>query len=168
LLVSDVHFSRFDDPNLVGQLVQAPASGWHAILASSTRPLSPYFKDTNFALFESALAAMRSTLPDPPVVVIAGDSLGHYFPEQFAKLVPNAPPAVYQQFVDKSMAFLASEFDAVYPKAQFLITLGNNDGYCGNYKSTRNNPFLAHMAQAWLPLVNRNGTAPNFVRDFSV
>jgi hypothetical protein len=168
LLVSDVHFTPYDDPGLVKRLVQEPVSNWHAILASSPNPPSPYFKDTNFALLESALAAMRSTLPDPPVVVIGGDFMGHYFPEQFAKLVPNAPPAVYYSFVDKTMAFLASEFNAAYPRAQFLITLGNNDGYCGDYQSTPNSPFLAHMARAWLPLVNRNRTAPNFRSDFSV
>ena len=168
LLLSDVHFTPFDDPALVPRLVTAPASGWHAIFATSAKPLSPYFHDTNFALFESALDAMRRTAPDPPVVVISGDFLGHNFPEQFAKLVPHAPNAVYQQFVDKTIAFLASEFDAAYPKAQFLITIGNNDGYCGDYRSTPKSPFLGHMAMAWQPLVNRNGNAPAFVSQFSL
>ena len=93
--------------------------------------------------------------------------MGHKFPEQFAKYVPDAPPGAYDEFVDKTIAFLAAEFNATFPKAQFLITVGNNDGYCGNYMSTPNSPFLAHMAAAWGPLVNRNGNAPNFAAQFS-
>jgi sphingomyelin phosphodiesterase acid-like 3 len=167
LLVSDVHFTPFDDPNLIPQLLAAPASRWHAILATSNRPPSPYFSDTNFALFESALAAMQATIPNPPAVIIPGDFMAHKFPDQFAKYVPNAPPGEYETFVDKTIAFLASEFDAAFPRAQFLITVGNNDGYCGNYQSTPHSLFLAHMAAAWEPLVDRNGNAPDFVHQFS-
>jgi sphingomyelin phosphodiesterase acid-like 3 len=167
LFTSDWHFNPFDDPKLVDALVRAPASRWHAILARSPNPINPYFKDTNFALLESALAAMRAVAPNPPVILIGGDTLAHHFRDNFFKYEPNAPEATFEQFVDKDFAFLASEFDRTYPRAQFLITLGNNDGYCGNYKSTPRSPFLAHMASAWEPLVNRNATAPGFVRDFS-
>jgi sphingomyelin phosphodiesterase acid-like 3 len=162
-----VHFTPYDDPSLIPHLLAAPASQWHAILATSSRPPSSYFSDTNFALFESALAAMQATIPNPPVVIIPGDFMAHKFPEQFAKYVPDAPPGEYDSFVDKTMAFLASEFDAAFPRGQFLITVGNNDGYCGNYQSTPQSPFLAHMAAAWEPLVNRNGNAPDFVHQFS-
>ena len=168
LLVSDVHFNPFDDPSIIKRLIRAPESDWHTIFASRERPPSSYFTDTNFALFESALGAMRRALPNPPVVIIAGDSMGHKFPERFAQYAPNEPQTVYQQFVDKTIAFLASEFNAAYPSAQFLITIGNNDGYCGNYMSTPGSPFLAHMAAAWQPLINRGGAAPNFMRDFSL
>jgi hypothetical protein len=167
LFVSDLHFTPYDDPSLIGQLVGAPASGWRAILATSTRPPSPYFSDTKFALFESALAAMKATIPNPRVVIIPGDFMGHNFPQQFAKYVPGAPAAIYDAFVDKTIAFLAAEFNAAFPRAQFLITVGNNDGYCGNYMSTPGSPFLAHMAAAWEPLVDRNGNAPKFVSEFS-
>ncbi len=167
LLVSNVHFTPYDDPSLIPQLLAAPASRWHAILATSTRPPSPYFSDTNFALFESALTAMQATIPNPPVVIIPGDFMAHKFPEQFAKYAPDAPPGAYDEFVDKTIAFLAAEFNATFPKAQFLITVGNNDGYCGNYMSTPNSPFLAHMAAAWGPLVDRNGNAPNCAAQFS-
>jgi sphingomyelin phosphodiesterase acid-like 3 len=167
LLTSDWHFNPFDDPKLVSRLLHAPASKWHGIFAVSPNPPSPYFKDTNFALLESALTAMQSVLPDPPAVLIGGDTLAHHFRDTFFKLEPNAPESAFESFVDRDFAFLALEFGRTYPHAQFLITLGNNDGYCGNYKSTPKSPFLAHMAAAWEPLVDRNGTAPQFVRDFS-
>ncbi len=167
LLTSDWHFNPFDDPRLVHQLVNAPASRWRAILATSPNLPSPYFKDTNFALLESALAAMRSVLPNPPAVLVGGDTLAHHFRDTFFALEPRAPESEFESFVDKDFAFVAGEFDRTFPQAQFLITLGNNDGYCGNYKSTPHSPFLAHMASVWEPLVNRNAAAPNFARDFS-
>lgn len=167
LFTSDWHFNPFDDPTLTNRLLHAPAGQWRTILATSPNPPSPYFKDTNFALLESALNAMRTVIPNPPVVLIAGDSLSHDFRSTFFKLEPNAPESEFDAFVDKDFAFLALEARRTYPRAQFLITLGNNDGYCGNYKSTPHSPFLAHMAASWEPLVNRNGAAPNFVREFS-
>jgi sphingomyelin phosphodiesterase acid-like 3 len=167
LFTSDWHFNPFDDPKLVDKLVRAPASRWRSILATSPNPPSPYFKDTNFALLESALAEMRAVLPNPPAVLIGGDFLAHKFRETFFALEPGAPESEFESFVDKDFAFLASEADRTYPNAQFLITIGNNDGYCGNYKSTPRSPFFARLADAWEPLVNRDGAAPNFVREFS-
>ncbi len=167
LFTSDWHFNPYDEPSLVNDLVRAPAAKWRAILERSHKPIAPYFQDTNIALLESALAAMRAVAPNPPVILIGGDSLAHHFRDTFFQLEPGAPEATYEAFVDKTMAFLALEFDRMYPGAQFLITLGNNDGYCGNYKSTPKSAFLAHMATAWKELVNRNGAAPGFVRDFS-
>jgi sphingomyelin phosphodiesterase acid-like 3 len=167
LLTSDWHFNPYDDPKLVNRLVHAPANAWHRILAESPNPPSRYFTDTNFALLESALGAMHAVVPNPPAVLIGGDTLAHHFRDNFFKYQPGAPESAFESFVDKTFAFLALEFDATYPRAQFLITLGNNDGYCGNYKSTPKSPFLAHLARAWEPLVNRNGAAPGFVADFS-
>ncbi len=167
LFTSDWHFNPYDDPKLVSALVREPASHWHAILARSPKPISPYFQDTNFALFESALAAMHAVAPNPPVILIGGDTLAHHFRDNFFKFEPSAPEKLFEEFVDKDFVFLALEFNRAYPHAQFLITLGNNDGYCGNYKSTPRSPFLAHLAAAWDPLVDRNETAPGFVRDFS-
>lgn len=167
LLTSDWHFNPFDDPSLIDQLIAAPAKDWRSIFASSRKPINQYFTDTNFALLESALRAQHDVIPNPPVVLIGGDFFAHYFRETFFKLKPGAPEPAFDDFADKTMAFLALEFDATFPHAQFLITLGNNDGYCGNYKSTPKSPFLAHLATAWEPLVNRNGNAPNFVSQFS-
>jgi sphingomyelin phosphodiesterase acid-like 3 len=166
LLVSDIHFNPFDDINLVPALVTAPVSGWHDLLARSSGQPSTYGKDTNYALLASAIAQMRATVPNPPVVVIAGDFLAHDFLDFFQRAQPGKPTLAYQAFVDKTIAYLALEMNAAYPNAQFVITLGNNDSYCGDYASTPNSPFLAYMAAAWAPLVNRNGRAPDFVTSF--
>jgi sphingomyelin phosphodiesterase acid-like 3 len=167
LVLSDIHFNPFDDPALVDTLAQSPPERWHDVLKGSTALPSPYGKDTNYALLASSLAQMRATIPNPPVVVIAGDFLAHDFSQFFAQAQPGKPPAAFAAFVDKTIAYLALEFDATYPAAQFVITLGNNDGYCGDYASTPDSPFLAHMAQTWAPLVNRNDRAPDFSATFA-
>ncbi|MFN2459891.1 MAG: metallophosphoesterase [Candidatus Velthaea sp.] len=168
LLLSDIHLNPFDDPAIVDTLAQASAAQWHDIFEAkeASAPPSGYAKDTNYALLASTLAEMKAVVQNPPVVVIAGDLLAHEFPQLFVRAQPGKPPAAYESFVDKTVAYLALELNAAYPNAQFVVTLGNNDGYCGDYHSQPRSPFLAHMAQAWGPLVNRYAHAPDFIADF--
>jgi sphingomyelin phosphodiesterase acid-like 3 len=108
--------------------------------------------DTNEALLQSALAEMKRVDPSPPVVVIAGDFLGHNFDNRYVKT---------------TMVHIATVFGATFPNAQFVLTLGNEDSACGDYELAPNAPFLRDTAAAWEPLINRHGEAPNFVKTFS-
>lgn len=108
-------------------------------------------RDTNAALLESALAEMQRLAPHPPVVVMAGDFLAHHFKRA------NSGP---------TMIALARRFDRAFPRAQFVIALGNEDSDCGDYAVTPNSAFLRTVATAWAPLVNRNRAAPDFTRTF--
>jgi predicted phosphodiesterase len=108
--------------------------------------------DTNDALFDSLLAQLKASDPNAPVVILAGDFLAHGFPPKRAA---------------GTMAYIAERFDQTFPHAQFVITLGNNDSDCGDYEATLDGPFLRDVADAWKPLVDRNGAAPDFVRTFS-
>jgi len=122
--------------------------------AGQDRPrdrISPYGVDTNDLLLESALAEMRRVDPDPPVVVITGDFVWH-----------RAPPGRALSIITG----LAHRFGAAFPRAQFLIALGNNDSDCGDY-GTPSVAFRREVARAWEPLVNRHGSAPNFERTFT-
>ena len=123
--------------------------------AGQDRPrhrLSPFGVDTNERLLTSALAAMHRVDPDPPVVVIAGDFVWH-------RATPGQPLQIVTD--------LAKRFDATFPRAQFVIALGNNDSDCGDYGSP-SRAFLRAVARAWEPLVNRNGASPNFARTFAI
>jgi len=166
LLVSDVHFDPFAgaDAARVARLQAAPVRRWGSLLAGGAP--SPWGQDTNATLLASSLRAMRRAAPDPPVVLIAGDLLAHDFQQTYEKLAPDASPADYRAFVDKTIAYLAVAFGAAYPRAQFVVTLGNEDAYCGDYEVAPDSPFLLRAARAWRPLVNRRGRAPGFVRSF--
>jgi hypothetical protein len=169
LLVSDVHFTPFAGAtkSLVGRLQRAPVRRWRTLLARTGRAPSRYGQDTNAALLNSSLAAMRRAVGRPPVVLVGGDLLAHEFFQTYAKLVTHPNRRGYRTFVGKTMAYLASRFDQTFPRAQFVLTLGNNDSYCGDYRGAPDSSFLADTARAWRPLVDRDGGAPGFVRSFS-
>jgi hypothetical protein len=168
VLVSDVHFTPFLGASSaqIAQLQAAPVRRWRSILAQQGSTPSAPSSDTNAALLEASLAAMRRAAPRPPVVVLTGDLLGHDFQKSYAAAMPGASAQDYEAFVDKTVAYLALRFGATYPHAQYLLTLGNNDSYCGDYEATPDSPFLAHAARARGPLVNRHGRAPGFAASF--
>ncbi len=167
LLVSDVHFDPFADAAIVDRLAAAPPSGWAAIFAAAHDPLDGLGTDTNDTLLESSLAEMHATTPDPAVVLIDGDFLAHQFRTLFDRTAHVHDDGAYRAFIDKTIAFLALRFGTVFPHAAILPSIGNNDSYCGDYMSTPNSPFLAHMAAAWGPLIARGTQAPDFAATFS-
>ncbi len=65
------------------------------------------------------------------------------------------------------MHSIARSFDRAFPRAQFVLVLGNEDSDCGDYRGPIGNAFLRMTARAWEPLVNRNGAAPTFARTFA-
>lgn len=110
-----------------------------------------YTGDTDKALLDSLLDEMHRLAPDPPVIVMPGDFLSHHFRRSSA--VP-------------TMIDLAARFNRRFPRAQFVMALGNEDSPCGDYGVAANSSFLLAVAKAWAPLVDRNGAAPDFLRTF--
>jgi hypothetical protein len=108
--------------------------------------------DTNAALFESAIAAMRRVDPQPPVVVVTGDLLAHHIADRDALAVA---------------VRVAHRLNAAFPQAQFVLALGNEDSGCGDYTLAPDSAFLRAVTAAWAPLVNRRGAAPDFARTFA-
>ncbi|MFN2448340.1 MAG: metallophosphoesterase [Candidatus Baltobacteraceae bacterium] len=140
LLVSDLHLNPFD---------RSPAA-------------AAYGSDTNWPLLRSAIAAMRKAQPQPQAIVIAGDLLAHQWSAkaQAARQDPTRAAA-------RAMSDIARAFNTAFPRAQFVLALGNNDDPCGDYRAAAGTPYLSAVARAWEPLVNRHGASPAFARDFS-
>jgi predicted phosphodiesterase len=138
--------------------VRAATPPWLVISDVHYTPFAPHRKpsrfgeDTDDALLASFLAEARAVDPDPPVVIIAGDFLAHNFRLDAAA---------------STMVALAKRFDAAFPRAQFVIALGNNDSPCGDYGAPIDGTFLAASAAAWAPLVDRRGASPDFARRFA-
>jgi hypothetical protein len=118
---------------------------------ASPRP-STRGHDTNEALLRSALAEMKRVDPSAPVVVIDGDFIGHRFD----------PGGAFA-----TLARVARSFGAAFPRAQFVLALGNEDSDCGDYAAGPGAPFLRAVAAAWAPLVDRGGAAPRFRATFA-
>lgn len=129
------------------------ASDLHVKPGNSAPLPAGYGTDTNWVLFQSTVSEMRKADPHPQVVILSGDFLAHHFPRS----VPLA---------ESEMTAIARAFDAAFPHAQFVIVPGNNDDPCGDYRATPGSAYFKYLAHLWAPLVNRNGAAPHFERDF--
>jgi sphingomyelin phosphodiesterase acid-like 3 len=159
LIASDLHFNPFADPSLVADLAAAPASQWEAILNRSKPPAySPYGQDTNWWLLQSALDAMRATLPRPALVMITGDLLAHGFPQAYANATHDSDRQHYRAFVLKTIEFLAWELRRRFNRSQILLTPGNNDNECGDYDIEADGPFLGDTANLAGKLAQAGGS----------
>jgi len=107
--------------------------------------------DSDPALVTAAVSAMKAADPDAPVVVVAGDSLAHHFHGDALA----------------TMREIADALDRAFPRAQFLVALGNNDDPCGDYRIGTDSAYLQGIAAIWAPLVDRAGAAPEFARAFA-
>jgi sphingomyelin phosphodiesterase acid-like 3 len=141
LVVSDIHLDSFDRSPL-------PSS---------------YGRDANTALFKSALDQMKRSVPNPAVVLLPGDFLMHDFAWHVRRHRAAGTP---DEAGIAAMREIASAFGRAFPRAQFAITLGNNDAPCGDYRSANGTPYLAAVGRIWEPLVNRNHAAPSFLATF--
>ncbi len=115
-------------------------------------PPSKFGDDTDRALFESALREMKRVDPHPPVVVVAGDLLDHHITKS-----ASTPTSI----------LIARRLNAAFPQAQFVLALGNEDSACGDYALAPDSHYLRDLANAWEPMINRHGAAPNFMRTFA-
>jgi sphingomyelin phosphodiesterase acid-like 3 len=120
--------------------------------------------DTNLALFDQTVEQMKHFVPNPSVVLLPGDFLAHGFP---GKVHANAPASTTAESALRTMQRIATSLGKLYPHAQFAIALGNNDASCGDYRTDAGDKYLRDLARIWEPLIDRNGSAPDFVRAFS-
>jgi hypothetical protein len=142
LLVSDLHVNPF---------------------AGGTVP-SGYKDDTNWALFDSTVNAMHRAAPDARVIIISGDFLAHKWGEKVSAAGSRRSAQVEAL---QTMSRIEKTFARAFPKAQFVIALGNNDDPCGDYRTAPGTPYLAQLAKIWEPAVNRGGAAPQFAASFA-
>lgn len=121
-------------------------------------------RDTNDALFNSAVAAMRKAEPNPTMVLIGGDFLAHHFPAR--SRAAHGKDAVERDAIE-TIRTQARAFDRAFPRARFAVTLGNNDDPCGDYRSESGGSYMRALAALWLPLMERGHRDPELERTFA-
>lgn len=162
--ISDIHFNPYYDPTLMQQLEASDVSGWAAIFQSSKiQQPNSYNSDTNYSLFASFLADLKTRAADATFATISGDFLCHDFPQDFQLYSPDKSEGAYQSFVTKTVQFIATELRAADPGLTIYPALGNNDSDCGDYEITPKGWFLGVFAKAFAPSVKW----PGFVTQFS-
>jgi sphingomyelin phosphodiesterase acid-like 3 len=159
LMVSDIHFEPFWDPDKTAQLAVTPASGWKAILAapdsadreqkfsSLQQTCHARGEDTSYALFASSLKAMRANAADIKFETVSGDLIAHSFSCKYATLFPKSSPADYRAFVEKTIEFVMSSLRETFPHVPVYAALGNNDSDCGDYQLDADSRFLSDVGR---------------------
>lgn len=169
LSASDMHFDPFFDPTLINKLIMSPVGQWQGIFASSAiKTPNSYKHDSNYPLFNSALAAMKRQNPNPAFMVITGDFLCHDFQTNY-KTYGKAYPDSMRAFSSKTIQFMALMLDQYFPKTVILPVLGNNDSFCGDYMIDPAGRFLSMFAKAFVPLQRNHNTVADkaFISQFS-
>jgi hypothetical protein len=118
-------------------------------------------QDTTPELWRATVREMHAVDGDAQVVIVGGDFLAH----QFGSLARTAGQNPNDAGI-AAMRGIASDLRRAFPHAQFLVTLGNNDDPCGDYRSDVGGSYLAALARIFSPLVNARGAAPQFASSF--
>ena len=137
--ISDLHFNPLYDPTLYSQLVAAEPGSWAGIFQES-KIAAPSIggTDTNYPLLVLALAGMKQQMAASPMVLFAGDMLGHHIPALFYTQYYQTPTyptpdaaatAAMQQFIDKTVAFVAGQVHSAAGNAPVMFAVGNIDTY---------------------------------------
>jgi sphingomyelin phosphodiesterase acid-like 3 len=155
LLVSDIHFEPFWDPEKAPKLAAAPASEWESILASPAsadrearfaaleQTCHARGEDASWPLFQSAMRTMRAAAGGAKFVAVSGDLISHSFSCKFKASLPGSTSAAYRDFVGKTIQFVIGEVNGIIAGAPVYTTLGNNDSDCGDYRLDAHSDFLA-------------------------
>lgn len=147
LLLSDVHLNPFPSAQhcgtpagkqAVAKLAAEPVAKWKPDDFSIDGGPNGYGEDTNEALFESALVAMRQADPKPSLIMVPGDFLAHVFRGhwqacQAAGLEGAAADAAYSEFTRKTIEFVLLRLAQTFPHTQIVPVPGNNDSDRGDY-----------------------------------
>lgn len=169
LLLSDIHFDPFHDPEKAKRLLHAPATQWAAILSGpdSSGVQQAFVSlqsacgakgiDTPFPLLHSSLEATRAQQSHPAFITVSGDLVAHDFDCRFQHEFGRQPQAAYGDFVVRTMGFVVHELQAEFPGVPVYISPGNNDTGCGDYRMDAGSAWLRAVAA----VVAQGATPPN-------
>jgi hypothetical protein len=163
--LSDIHFNPFYDSTIVAKLDTANVQEWEAIFLNSTiQNCGAYNYDSNFPLMIAAFTAMSNVNAHPDFVVITGDFLGHNFQSDYLKYAKNNNTTSRDNFITKTIQFIAIELGKHLPGVPIYPVLGNNDDFCGDYLIQPNDPFLPVFAKAWAPYLDSTSGTNTFLQ----
>lgn len=137
--IADLHFNPLYDASLYGALAAADPSQWAAIYqGSAVKSPTGGGTDVNYPLLALTLASMQQNMAGSPVVISTGDLLGHNIPRLFFAAyygtahypTPDAAAvAAMEQFIDKTVVFVAGQIRAAAGNVPVIYAPGNIDTY---------------------------------------
>ncbi len=146
LIVSDIHFNPLygtpKDTTLKRKLLTSSIDEWKTYFensaAQSNINATLLYQDANYGILRSALDNMKTRLPHPAFIIIAGDFIWH-----------GAKPAD-SVLKKKTIRFIAQLFKEHFPGVTIIPAMGNNDTYGADY-ALQDAKFLNDFADAWAP-----------------
>ena len=173
---ADIHFNPFSDCKssfkacpLANKLRAANYQEWEAIFNQyGTKKLPATKHDTNYALFNSALAEWQrmNQQEHPKFGLILGDFLVHQFRTRYILYSHDTSRAGYQNFVKKTLQFMTYKIHQTFPEIDVYAAVGNNDSYRGDYASVPNGKFFQETAQTWSTLIHDQANQNSLLRTF--
>ena len=166
LMLSDLHFDPFHDPDRIPLLAKEPISKWKSILEMPDSPnqatrfasLQQTCKakestDTPYTLLRSTLDAAKGQTPAVGFVTLSGDLLVHDLDCKYrvAMSLPESTAddqSVSTAFAEKTTSFVIEQVDAAFQKVPVYVALGNNDSRCNHNRLDLHDGYLQSSAPA--------------------
>ena len=159
VMLSDLHFDPYQDPEKFEELRAASIEAWPAILDAppSGKQVADFAAlqtackargvDSSWSLLSDSLKAAHTQVRKPLFVTVSGDLLAHGFDCRLRTLRPKATAEEMTQFAEKTINFLAFALRKSFPGVPVYIALGNNDSGCTDYQESPSSEFLRDAAQ---------------------
>jgi sphingomyelin phosphodiesterase acid-like 3 len=175
MTVADIHFDPFTacaktmPCPLIEELQNAPVSEWKTILEKADTAPPQYRQDSTYVLLNSTLNALQATAgkTHPQFIIVLGDSIAHRYLEKYHAYTVGKTQQDYQEFVHKTLTFVAGEFHKKFPTTDIYFSVGNNDSYNDDYKTLPGGVFFQDMAKVWGELINTPAPREQMQQDFS-
>lgn len=178
LLLSDIHFDPFHDPDKARRLADAPVSEWNAIFAGppSTDQATAFAAlqkrcnargmDSSYDLLQSSLGAARTKAADARFITVSGDLIAHGFGCRYAAVVPGKTQSDYAAFVEKTVDYVMGTLRGAFPGVPLYTALGNNDSDCGDYRLDGGSGFLVSAGKSVIAGLPRSVDRKQVLADF--
>jgi hypothetical protein len=168
--ISDVHFSPFDPPELAPALAALAPEAWSSKFASfPDRAMSSFGKDTNHALLKSAVQAFTDAAAGADFAIVTGDLLAHRFEEQAAEALgrPEMSETV-KAFAASTTVFVAAALGDAFAGKPVIVSLGNNDSACGDYRIDPGGDYLATTRETVRRLAGSDRVESDFDKTYAM
>lgn len=145
LHISDIHFNPFDPAIGAKALAISNIDDWAGhYAADSDQTLSKYGEDTNHALYTSALGAIAREGAGADFAIVTGDLLVHRFQDNAESVLGfTQGSAANDAFAVRTTLFVLERLREALPGKPILVSLGNNDSSCGDYRIDPGGSYLA-------------------------
>jgi hypothetical protein len=148
LLLSDIHFDPYADPEIMESLGVDPVEGCQTPPSGA---FSNFGIDTNYPLLKSALDNAAATAAANhfhyDYVIVTGDLLAHNFDTRYRQCGGTKYEA-FQKFASDTIGFVDGMIAKALPGVPVFAALGNNDSDKGDYQEPTK-IFLQRVGQDW-------------------